>query len=494
MNPIKAVSMVSLLSAMVACSNSSPTVNFTKATQTVKENVGTVTITAQLSYAYGDDDMVIPFTVTGSAKNPDDYTVTKSPIIIKAGKLSAPITINIDSNAVTGINKTIIVTMGTPENAHRGTIATNTTTITDSSVSAPTVPKSQFITDAGDIYIADTYNCVVRKVTKSTGIITTVAGMGTSCGNSGDGGPATSATLNYPTALAIDAQENIYIADTNNCEIRKVTKSTGIITTIAGTGTCGSATGDGGAATAAQFDNILGLYLDQSTGNLVIGDTFNNIVRVVIATDGTVHTLAGTGTQANAGDGGLATAADINYPGSFTTDSLGNLYFSELNSSDIRKINGTNGIISTITGTGSCSFSGDGGAATAAHICNAFGLTADENDNLLLGDTDNNVIRKIDATTGIISSIAGDQANPGYTGDGGLATVAEMNGPDAITIDTEGNIYFIDGYNHVLRRIDGVTGIISTTAGNGTYGFSGDGGAATSAQLGFPGPAGYWAD
>ena len=248
-----------------------------------------------------------------------------------------------------------------------------------------------------------------------------------------------------------------------------------VITTLAGNGLQGSA-GDGGAATSAALSNAQGVAVD-AAGNVYIADGGNYKIRKV-STTGIITTIAGTGIAGFSGDGGQATAANINTPFGIVVDASGNVIFSD--NTRIRKIS-TTGIITTIAGDGTAGYSGDGGLATAARIT-AYGMAFDGAGNLFFADAGTNRIRKI-ATNGIISTVAGT-GTAGYSGDGGLATSANLNVPIAVAVDASGNIYIGDLYNYRVRKI--TSGIISTFAGNGTNGSAGDGGSATAASLGDP--------
>jgi Transposase zinc-binding domain/Putative transposase/NHL repeat len=210
-------------------------------------------------------------------------------------------------------------------------------------------PNRMAVDSAGNLYIADYSGNVIRKVTASTGLISTVAGNGTS-GYSGDGSAATSAEISSPNGVAVDAAGNIYIADSGNNRIRKVTVATGIISTVAGNGT-GGYSGDGGAATSAKIWNPVHVTLDRS-GNIFIADYNNNRIREVTVATGIITTVAGNGTRADAGDGGAATSAELNAPVAVAIDAYGNFYIAEYNGSRIRKVTGGTGIITTVVGNG----------------------------------------------------------------------------------------------------------------------------------------------
>jgi sugar lactone lactonase YvrE len=328
---------------------------------------------------------------------------------------------------------------------------------------------------AGNVYIADYNNNRIRKINTS-GIITTIAGNGVA-GFGGDGMAATNAQLNQPSGVAVDVAGNVYIADLTNQRIRKVNAS-GIISTIAGNGVSGFA-GDGGAAIGATLHQPTGIAVD-AIGNVFIADQLNARIRK-INTSGFISTVAGDGTLGYSGDGGSATACEFYQPTGVTVDASGNLFIADLINNRIRKVN-TAGIISTVAGNGAAGFTGDGGLATAAQIHFAFGLTTDASGNLYIADGNNNRIRKINAS-GIISTIAGNGI--ASSGDGGPASSAQLLWPQDVAIDAAGNVYVSEYTNNRIRKIN-TAGIISTIAGNGIQGFSGDGGPATGASLNWP--------
>ncbi len=336
-------------------------------------------------------------------------------------------------------------------------------------------PNGLAVDAAGNVYIADTSNNRVRKVT-SSGVISTVAGTGTS-GFSGDNGPATNAQLRSPASVTVDAAGNFYIADNFN-RVRKV-NSSGVISTVAGNGSFGY-TGDGVAATTAALNSPSGIAVD-AAGNLYIADTSNNRVRKVVAASGAISTIAGNGTNNFSGDGGPATSAQMNSPFGVTQDSSGNLYISDSGNNRIRKVT-TSGIISTFAGNGASGFSGDGGLAASAQLSGPAGLAVDAAGNLYIADVNNNRIRKV-TPAGIISTVAGSSSQ-GFAGDGGPATSAKLTLPEGVAVDATGNLYIADMFNNRIRMVTG--GTISTIAGNGQQGFSGDGGPATGASLNNP--------
>jgi trimeric autotransporter adhesin len=314
------------------------------------------------------------------------------------------------------------------------------------------------------------------------GIITTVAGDGTT-GYKGDGGLATSAGLYYPQGVAVDASGNIYIADTVNHRIRLVTKSTGIITTVAGDGTI-EYKGDGGLATSAGLYFPYGVAVDAS-GNIYIADYYNHRIRLVTKSTGIITTVAGDGIAGYTGDGGLATSAGLNYPQGVAVDASGNIYIVDTSNSRIRLVTKSTGIITTVAGDGTIEYKGDGGLATSAGLYYPYGVAVDASGNIYIADTVNGRIRLVTKSTGIITTVAGDGSIL-YKGDGGLATSAGLYSPFGVAVDASGNIYIADTVNSRIRLVTKSTGIITTVAGDGTVGYKGDGGLATSAGLSTP--------
>jgi len=343
-----------------------------------------------------------------------------------------------------------------------------------------TNPSGVALDGSGNLYIADWGNNRIRRVDGATFIITTIAGNGVQA-FSGDGGVSTAAQLNNPAGVVLDSAGNLYIADWGNSRIRRVDGTTDIITTVAGPG------GDGGPATAAWLDQPLGVSVD-SSGNLYIAENIS--IRRVDGATGVITTVAGNGTWGFSGDGGPATAAQLNGPVGVSVDGVGNLYIGDWGGDRIRRVDGATGIITTVAGNGVSGFSGDGGPATAAQLSGPEGLSVDGAGNLYIADRYNHRIRRVDGVTGIITTVAGsgpsDQLGGGFSGDGGPATAAKLNMPHDVVLDSAGNLYIADSVNNRTRRVDGATGMITTVAGNGVSGFSGDGGPATTAQLNFP--------
>ena len=297
------------------------------------------------------------------------------------------------------------------------------------------------------MYIVDTGNHVVRMVS-STGIITTIAGIQGAYAYSGDGGPATQAKLWAPWAIAVDSSGFIYIGDYGNQVVRKI--SAGIITTFAGTGNSGYS-GDGGPATSATLYNCRVVSPDNS-GNLYIADSNNNVIRLVNSA-GIISTIAGTGTIGYSGDGGAATSAQLNNPYGVSADIFGNFYISEQSNAVVRLVNSA-GIITTLAGTGSYGYNGDGIPASSAQLYAPQDVFADTVGNVFIADRANSRIRVVN-NYGIITTIAGT-GTAGSTGDGGRATNAKLNNPISVYVDSIGvyiaansKIRFLrEGYPH----------------------------------------------
>jgi uncharacterized protein (TIGR03437 family) len=308
-------------------------------------------------------------------------------------------------------------------------------------------------------------------------VITTVAGNGAE-GFSGDGGQAISASFNHPRAIPVDSTGAMYIADTDNYRIRKVS-SNGTIETLAGTGVMGYS-GDGGLAVNAELSDASGLILD-GAGNVYVADASNRRVRK-ITPGGVITSIAGTGIQGFSGDGGPAASAMLGRPFSLAIDGVGNLYIADSAGERIRKID-VNGIITTIAGNGQSGFSGDGGLAINASLQTPVGVAVDQAGNVYIADGDNNRIRKV-SVGGIISTFAGN-GSEGFSGDGGLAVDAMINIPYDVAVDPAGNVYIADAGNNRIRKVS-TSNIITTVAGTATNGFGGDGGPATQAILNFP--------
>jgi sugar lactone lactonase YvrE len=309
----------------------------------------------------------------------------------------------------------------------------------------------------------------------ATAQITTVAGNGTA-GYSGDGGAATSAQISYPYGIALDSSGNLYIADTHNHRIRKVSTS-GIITTVAGNGT-GGYNGDNISATSAELNAPSGVALD-SAGNLYIADLGNSRIRKV-STSGIIATVAGKGSPGFSGDSGAATSAELTMPCAIALDSAGHLFIADRDNYRIRKVD-AKGIISTVVGDGTAAFNGDHIIATSAEIASPTGVAVDSSGNLYIADMGNNRIRKVDSS-GIITTVAG--GGTGDLSDGGVATSVELSAPTSVVVDSLGNLYITDSNRGYILKVS--KGIIAIVAGNGTFGYNGDNIMGTTAKLASP--------
>jgi sugar lactone lactonase YvrE len=315
------------------------------------------------------------------------------------------------------------------------------------------------------------------------GTITTVAGNG-KIGYAGDGGPAVEAEFNAPTGLAVDGEGNLFITDTDNHRVRKVGVN-GIVTTVAGSGPVGSGkggfSGDNGPATDARFSNPYGLAVD-GEGNLFIGDVGNSRIRK-IGVNGVVTTVAGNGKFAYSGDGGPAILASINGPASLAAGTMGDLFFADAFNTRVRKVS-SDGTISTVAGGGKpLDGLGDGGPATQARLKLPTSIALDAMGNLFIADFGNNRVRKVD-TKGIITTLAGT-GEEGFSGDGGPATEARFNRANRLAVDPAGNLFISDTLNFRVRKVS-PSGIVTTVVGTGEAGFSGDGGPAAQARLDAP--------
>ena len=333
------------------------------------------------------------------------------------------------------------------------------------------LPSGVALDGAGNLFIADSHHNRVREVFAAgpnAGTITTVAGNG-SAGYDAASTVATSASLNQPGGVALDGAGNLYIADTNNNVVREVNLATGTITTVAGNGTPGY-TGDGGAATAATLNSPQSVTVD-GAGDLYIADTDNNAVREVSAATGKVATIAGDGSgiAGSSGNGGPAIHARLNAPYSLALDYAGNLFIADSGNETVRKVNAS-GTISTYAGTGATGYSGDGGAATSADLYSPLGVACDPAGNVYIADARNYVVRKVNAVSGAIGTIAGSNQQDVYldgksdygfgnnqNGDafsgGGIATGAGIYAPYAVAVDASGNLLIAEYYDHLVRKV-----------------------------------------
>jgi hypothetical protein len=322
--------------------------------------------------------------------------------------------------------------------------------------------------------------------------ITTIAGHSTTLGDSGDGGPAIDALLRGPVGVAVDAAGNVFFA--MDSKIRRVDAVTRIITTIAGQVGCGPEA-DGGPATAAALCVPYGIVVAPN-GDVIVAEEFRSVVRRISAATGLISRVAGTGVIGSSGDGGPAVLANLNGPAGLALDGDGNVYVDDIFDNRIRKIAAATGIITTVAGSGARGFAGDGGPAALALLNRPSGVAVDPFGNLFIADRDNCRVRRVDAATQTITTVAGSGvcvtfgSGPGTVpGDLGPATAAPLGAPTVVAVDSGGNLYVTDFAR--IRKVDAVSGIISTIAGTGAIGISGDGGPAAAAPLQRPGGMGF---
>jgi hypothetical protein len=332
---------------------------------------------------------------------------------------------------------------------------------------------------SGNLYIAEVHSHRVRRVDAVTGIITTVAGTGES-GFSGDGGPATQARLWLPHGVLVDAAGHLFIGDSVNSRVRRVDAITGTITTVAGRGGRGF-DGDGGPAIQARLGRPRGLHVDDA-GHLYIVDSYSCTVRRVDATTGIITTVVGTGDCSASGDGGPAMEAELFGPEDIFVDRKGDLYIADTEGHRIRRVDAATGIITPVAGTGEgagvivgkragrkqddfsvAGFSGDGGPATEARLHNPTGVAVDAVGNLFISDKWNNRIRRVDAVTGTIATVAGT-GEDGFSGDGGAPTLAQLYAPGAVALDGSGQLYIADTGNGRIRRMTVVPTVVTDGA------------------------------
>jgi DNA-binding beta-propeller fold protein YncE len=302
---------------------------------------------------------------------------------------------------------------------------------------------------AGNLYFSDTFNHRIRRVDRQTGVITTCAGSG-EAGYGGDGGPATRARLNEPYGIAIDSAANVYIADRHNHCVRRIDGASGVISTFAGNGAAGSG-GDGALASQAAMVEPNGLALDPGQTRLLVADVADHRVRVVDLATGTISTFAGTGKAEHSGDGGLATVAGIHGARAVKVATGGTVYILERQGSTLRAVDPQTGVISTVAGSGARGYGGDGGPAKQALFDAPKELTLDPGGDILIVDTENHAIRRIDAMSGLVETIAGGRKGPG--GDGGPATSAGLGRPHGAAVGPDGAIYVGDTENHRIRKL-----------------------------------------
>ncbi|MDE0625940.1 MAG: M12 family metallo-peptidase [Bryobacterales bacterium] len=342
-------------------------------------------------------------------------------------------------------------------------------------------PNSAVADNAGNVYVADTKHHRIRMVDAS-GMISTLAGTG-DWGFSGDGGPAAAARLANPFGLALDREGNLYVSDSGNHRVRRIDAVTRTIETVAGTGEVGFSF-DGGPAIAAEVIYPRGIATD-GAGNVLVAEPPTSRVRRIDTVTGTIDTVAGTGSTGHSGDGGPSTEGMLRSPQGVAADLSGNLYVADTWNHRLRRIDHATGVIETLAGGGGPGFSGDGGTASQALLDTPAGVAVDAAGNVFVADTSNTRIRRIDAMSGVIETVAGT-GEAGYSGDGEAATAAMLFAPQGVAVDGSGNVYIADTLNHRVRRIDSVTRTISSIAGSGSPTASWAGGEAGQARLDAP--------
>jgi hypothetical protein len=339
--------------------------------------------------------------------------------------------------------------------------------------------------------------CVSAAPADPTYTIATVVGSGPgnveTGGFGGDGGPASRAVINQPTSFAIDRAGNLIFCDWN-ARIREVDGKSGVITTIAGMGSAGYS-GDDGPAVKATLGGPGDLAIDAAS-NIYFADVYNHRVRKISAETGMISTIAGTGSEIVSGDGKPAVEAGIGFIAGIAVDASGDVYFGSCGDR-VRKIEAATGIITTVAGGHGSYASVDGQLANVSSLDQPEGFAFDREGNLFIAARGEQRVRKVSGA-GIITTVAGSTSGfdagimgmwayePGFSGDGGPATAAALNDPSAIALDDAGNLYISDTMNYRIRRVDAITGEIRTIAGTGVKGFSGDGGPAIKAQITTP--------
>ena len=383
-----------------------------------------------------------------------------------------------------------------------------------------------------NLYVCDNSNDRIRKIDRKTDIVTTVLGNGQRASN-GDGGPAVEASTLMPDSICLDAHDNLYVGEKYGFRVRKVDGETGIVTTLVGTGvpgfgeeglpgsetlcnSCeagiyadpdgtvfwgdcsgrlrkydgktgivttvlgGTSVHDGEVATKAFFCGPGGIDVGPD-GGIYIADTWGQRIRHIDPHSGIITTVAGQGTRAYGGDNGPAVEAHLGNPFDVSIDSGGRIVIADSRHGHVRRVE-ADGIIRNVAGAAFMWDKGDGGPAVNANLIFVMSVAHDPRDNIFVGDSGAGRIRRIEAKTGIIETYAGT-GTPGYDGDGGPATAARVGSPKAMRFDSAGNLYFADQTSHVIRRIDGSSGTITTIAGTGEPGFSPDGTRALEAQI-----------
>jgi sugar lactone lactonase YvrE len=435
---------------------------------------GTYTTGGTLGFAVTYDQAV---TVTGTPYIPVTIGANTRAANYISG--SGTTTLTFQYTIVAGDNAQTGITMNVPVGLNSGTISSNSIA-SDLYFQPPTL--TQVLVNPAtysNFYIADTSNHRVRKVTQSTGYISTVAGTGTS--GAFTAGTATSSKLSAPNGVALDSSGNLYIADTGDHAVAKVNTS-GTLSYFAGTGTSGTITA--GAATSSKLNSPAGVAFDGS-GNAYIADSGNHEV-LKVNTSGTLSIFAGTGTSGTI-TAGTATSSKLNSPTGVAVDSSGNVYIADGGNHAVLKVN-TSGSLAYFAGTGTSGSTNDNNnsAATSAKLKTPYGVAWDSSSNVYIADSGNDVILKVTASTGKIAIITGTVGTASYSGDNGAATSATESAAKGVAVDSSGNVYIADTGNNLVRWIITTFGDIGPIAGNGTGGYSGDGAAATAGEINAP--------
>jgi sugar lactone lactonase YvrE len=429
-----------------------------------------------------------PYPITASGAVDPDYTFTyvAGSLTVTAAASSTSLTVS-PTTVNYGQSVTLTATVSSVITPNEGTVTftVGSTTLGTAPVSAGVATINTSSLPAGDDQVTASYSDTGGSYASSSNAgptINTVAGSG-SFGFSGDNGPATAAGFNSPRGMAFDAAGDLFIADGGDNRVREVNHITGVITTVAGNGT-GGYSGDNGLATAAELNDPTSVAFD-AAGDLFIAETGDNRIREVNHATGIITTVAGNGTGGYNGDTIAATAAELNEPDGVAIDAAGDIFIADQWNDRIREVNHVTGVITTVAGTGSGGFNGNNIQATAAELFFPEGIALDAAGDIFIADQWNDEIREVNHVTGIITAVAGTGSS-GFTGDNGPATAAELNNPFGVALDAAGDIFIADHNNNRIREVNHATGVITTVAGNGSSGFTGDNGPATAAELNSP--------
>lgn len=450
--------------------------NVATGTQTVGATVGSTGFSASVSsplslavHVAAANVVTGPSTTTATTTAVGSTTSAAATASIAISAGSSIGTIAVVTQGATGLDFALS-TAGTCQSSHTYATATSCTLAVDFSPKAPGLRLGAIEIFSSTGTLLDTvYISGVGQASQATlqpGAITSLS----------------AGTLSAPRAIAVDAAGNVYIASTGNSEVIKIPLG-GSAAVFAGTGTAGY-NNDGIAAASAELNQPMAVVLD-GAGNLYIADTANHIVRKVSALTGVISTFAGNRTQGYSGDGSAATSAKLGAPSGLAVDVSGNLYITDQTYHVVREVSETSGVISTVAGTGTANYSGDGALATAATLDAPTALALDSAGNLYITDAGNNVVRMVLASSGVISTVAGNGTS-GHAGDGAAATSAELNTPSGIGVDAAGNVYIAEAGAGSLRMVSAATSTIATVGGGGSQTTSSTALSARSAQLATP--------